>query len=97
MRKILSVFIVIFYILNNILSIATALQTDERASPWTREKATHLAQITLFNANKTTIDALYAAGSASAAVNMIFPDVNGSDRTNFNAAITNYTASGFNW
>ena len=97
MRKILSVFIVIFYILNNILSIATALTTDERSSPWTREKATHLAQITLFNASKTTIDSLYAAGSASAAVNLIFPDANGPDRTNFNTAITNYTASGFNW
>ena len=76
MRKILSVFIVIFYVLNNILSIATALTTNGQASPWTREKATHLAQITLFNANKATIDALYNAGSATAAVNMIFPDAN---------------------
>lgn len=97
MRKILSAFLVVIYIFSNILSIATALNTDERSSPWTREKATHLAQITLFNADKNAIDALFAAGSASAAVNLIFPDAVGPDRTAFNANIMNYTASGFNW
>ncbi len=97
MRKILSAFIVVIYIFSNILSIATALNTDERASPWTREKATHLAHITLFNADKQIIDSLFAAGSATAAINMIFPDQTGPDRTAFNAAIMNYTASGFNW
>lgn len=97
MRKILSALIVVIYIFSNILSIATALNTDERSSPWTREKATHLARITLFNADKNTIDTLFAAGSASAAVNLLFPDAVGPDRTAFNATITNYTASGFNW
>lgn len=51
-----------------------ALTTDERSSPWTREKASHLAHITLFNADKNAIDALFAAGSASAAVNILFPN-----------------------
>ena len=97
MRKILSAILVIFYVLHNVLSIATAVNTDERASPWTREKAAHLAQITLFNADKATIDTLFAAGSASAAVNLIFPDAVGPDRTAFNANIVNYTGSGFNW
>lgn len=93
MRKLFSIVIVVFYILNNILSIATALNTNEMASPWTREKATHLAHITLFNADKTAIDTLFAAGSASAAINILFPDDIGPDRSAFNNAITNYTAS----
>lgn len=97
MRKFLSVLIVLFYILQNILSIAVAVNTDNRASPWTREKAAHLAEITLFNADKTVIDSLFAAGSAIAAVNMIFPNATGPDRTEFNSYITNYTSSGFNW
>jgi len=97
MKKILSALIVLFYILHNILSIAVAVNTDGKASPWTREKAAHLAEITLFNADKTVIDSLFAAGSASAAVNLIFPDAMGPDRTEYNSFIANYTGSGFNW
>ncbi len=74
MRKIISVFIVLIYICSNLLSVALALNTDERSSPWTREKASHLAHITLFNADKNAIDALFAAGSASAALNILFPN-----------------------
>ncbi len=97
MRKILSAIIVTIYLFSNVFTITTALNTDERSNPWTRDKATHLARITLFNADKNTIDTLVAAGSASAAVNLLFPDAVGPDRVSFNTTITNYTASGFNW
>ena len=97
MKKILSVFIVLIYVCSNILSIATAVTTNNQASPWTREKAAHLAKITLFNADNTIVDSLFAAGSAKAALDIIFPDVNGPDRSAYDTAIANYTGSGFNW
>ncbi len=97
MKKILSVFIVLIYVCSNILSIATAVTTNNQASPWTREKAAHLAKITLFNADNTIIDSLFAAWSAKAALDIIFPDANGPDRSLYDAAIANYTGSGFNW
>jgi hypothetical protein len=76
MKKILSALLIFTYLLSNVVSTAIAVNTDERASPWTREKAAHLAKIALFSADKAKVDSLFAAGSAAAAVNLIFPDQN---------------------
>lgn len=76
---------------------AFAVATDGTAANWTREKAEHLARKTLFAATPTTVDSLYSAGSAASAVNLLFPDSVGPDRSAFNAEIGNLTGSGFNW
>jgi hypothetical protein len=61
MKKLLSSIVVLFYIFYSVISVVLAVNTDERSAPWTREKAAHLAKITLFNPSKQTIDTLYAA------------------------------------
>lgn len=71
--------------------------TSSSTLPWTREKAEHLARATLFYAGSGMIDSLYAAGSASAAVDILFPDAVGPDRTKYDAAINTFTSTGFNW
>lgn len=74
-----------------------AVNTDGTAANWTREKAAHLARSVLFSADKNTIDVLYNAGTVNAAINILFPDAIGPDRSGYDTFITNYTSSGFNW
>ena len=74
MKKFLSFLLVIVYVLVNVFSIARAVNTNEQSSPWTREKAAHLAKITLLNPDKNQIDSLFNAGSATAAIDLIFPN-----------------------
>ncbi len=76
MKKILSFVIILLTLLTNTLSVVVAVPTDGRASPWTREKAAQLAKSTLFNADATIINTLFAAGSASAALDILFPSIN---------------------
>lgn len=98
MKKILSYILLPLILLSNIISpIVYGLTTNGSSNPWTRDKATHLARSVLFYASPEMIDTLEQAGSASAAVNILFPDTTGPDRTAFDAFVTNYTASGFNW
>lgn len=78
-------------------SFTYAVATNSASSPWTMEKAEHLARKVYFAATPDNITSLYQAGSASAAANIVFPSVNGPDRTQFDAEISNLTSSGFNW
>jgi hypothetical protein len=61
MKKYIAFLVIVTYIFYNVFSIAFAVNTDEKSSPWTREKALHLAEIALFNSSKDIVDALYAA------------------------------------
>ncbi len=72
-------------------------ETRSSTLPWTREKAAFLAESVLFSADTGTVDALLVAGSPQAAVNILFPDMNGPDRNAYNQALNAFTSSGFNW
>lgn len=61
MKKLVAIIAVMSYVFYSIFSIALAVNTDGKSGTWTREKAMHLAEITLFNPNREIIDALYAA------------------------------------
>jgi hypothetical protein len=74
-----------------------AVPTDSSASNWTRYKAEHLARKALFAATPAMVDALHSAGSAQAAVNLLFPHAQGPDRSAFDAEMAALTATGFNW
>lgn len=80
-----------------LLTFYTSPETRSSSLPWTRENAIQLAESTLFYADSATIDALYKAGSAQAAVDILFSDAIGPDRTAYNQALNTYTSSGFNW
>lgn len=98
MRKLISLLLLPMFLFGSISQSALyAVNTNGLASPWTREKATHLARSVLFYAGSGTVTALEQAGSASAAVNILFPDASGPDRTEFNTFINSYTSSGFSW
>lgn len=75
MRRIISSIILVAYLLSSFFPTGVfAVTTNGMASPWTRDKAVHLARAVLFDANQSVIDALSQAGSAEAAVNILFPD-----------------------
>ena len=57
------------------------------ASPWTYEKARHLGQRALFGPTEWQVQELFNAGSAVAAVDILFPSENGPDRTAFQAEL----------
>lgn len=97
MRKIFSLLILLMYILWCIIGIVGPTVTNSSAAPWTRERALHLARSTLFDPDPGMVDILFAAGSASAAVDLLFPDAIGPDRSAYESALTAYTSSGFNW
>lgn len=96
LRRIVAV--VLAFLLPSVqIAPAFAVATDGTSANWTRAKAEQLARKTLFAATPSTVDALFSAGSAAAAVNQVFPDSAGPDRSVFNAEMSNLTASGFNW
>ena len=68
-----------------LLPSANAVSTNGMATPWTMEKAEHLAKRALLGVNPDTVKSLYDAGNAQAAVNLLFPSVDGPDRTAYNA------------
>ena len=53
---------------------AFATATNGASSPWTVEKAEHLARKAYFAATPELIASLYQAGSATAAANLAFPN-----------------------
>jgi uncharacterized protein (DUF1501 family) len=97
MKKIIASILLVLEILSLGISPIRAITTDGLASPWTREKAAHLASAVLLYADPQVIDTLYAAGSATSAINILFPDQVWPDRTEYNTFVNNYTSSGFNW
>ena len=90
---ILLIYMGIYSIFSPLLTYAVA--TNGTSSPWTMEKAEHLARKALIGATPTAINQLYQAGSASSAVNLLFPDATGPDRTSYNAEVASLTSSGF--
>jgi hypothetical protein len=98
-KRVFSALLLIYMGLYSVLSpvMLFAVSTNGVASPWTREKAEHLARKALIGATPTIIDQLYQAGSSSAAVNILFPDTLGPDRTSYNTEVTALTSSGFDF
>lgn len=72
-----------------------AVTTDGTAANWTREKAEHLARRVLFYPTRADVDSLYAAGSAGAAVDILFPNQDGPDRTQFQNELNIFTGTGY--
>lgn len=68
----------------------SAVTTDGTAANWTREKAEHLARRVLFYPTPQKVDELYQAGSASAAVDNLFPDEVGPDRSAYDADMASF-------
>ncbi|MBP9779822.1 DUF1800 family protein, partial [Candidatus Gracilibacteria bacterium] len=97
MKKIIASIVLVLEIVSIGISPISAIPTDGLASPWTREKAAHLAGSVLLYADQKTIDTLYAAGSATNAVHLLFPDPVGPDKSEYTSFIDTYTSSGFNW
>ena len=85
MKKIIStVLLLLLLVTNNIVFVTNAVNTNEQSSPWTIEKAEHLAKKTLYWATKEKVQELFNAWSASAAVNILFPSIQWPDRTAYN-------------
>ena len=86
-KKLISTTLTVVFILNLILSWVSqdvfAVETDWTVSPWTYEKARHLASKVLFAPRKDIVDKLYQAWSATWAVNILFPSVEWPDRTEY--------------
>ena len=74
LRKILALAIVLIVSADTLILPVAAVQTDGTAKNWTRIKAEQLARKTLWGPTPSIIDTLYNAGSAVAAVNILFPD-----------------------
>lgn len=97
LRKFLSLFLIFAVFANTIiLPTANAVSTNGAATPWTMEKAEHLAKRALIWVNPQVVTDLYNAWSATAAVNMLFPSVNGPDRTAYNAEEETFKWVAFN-
>ncbi len=88
MKKIISTLIILLLILNNIIISTYAVNTNWDSTPWTIEKAEHLAKKALFWASKDKVQELYNAWNAINAVNLLFPSKNWPDRTTYNAKMT---------
>ena len=69
-----------------------AVDTNNLSSPWTIEKARHLAKKSLFWATESQINQLFAVGSAENAVNVLFPSKTGPSRTAFNTLLSDMTS-----
>ncbi|NDK07809.1 DUF1800 family protein [Candidatus Gracilibacteria bacterium] len=94
-KKFLSFFVIVS-ILSNLLVPVYAVSTNGSANPWTMEKAEHLAKRALFGVSPQTVLDLYNAGSATNAVNLLFPSVAGPDRTQYNQELTDFKGTNFN-
>ena len=75
MRKYIVLATLVTYLIWTFGGLYSPLISNSSAAPWTREKAAHLARATLFYADPQIVDRLYAAGSAGAAVDILFPSV----------------------
>lgn len=96
--KIVSAFLLFFLIFSYIFPVSIyADATNGIASPWTYEKAAHLARKSLFWTTQSQIQSLYDAWSAQAAVDILFPSIDWPDRTQFTQDLLDFTMTdGFN-
>lgn len=69
------------------------VETNSSATPWTRQKAEHLARKALFAATPTMVDTLYNAWTANAAVNLLFPSTDWPDRSQYNSELATITSA----
>ncbi len=97
LKKVVALTSVTTILFASVVPTTLAVSTNNLGTPWTREKAEHLARKVLFAPISSKIDQLYMAGSADAAVALLFPDANGPDRTGYNAEVTALTGGAFNW
>lgn len=68
------------------------------ASPWTVEKAEHLARRSLIWVDSWIVDNLFQAWSSSNAVNLLFPSTTWPDRAIFNTLVSDLTTTpGFSY
>lgn len=97
MKKIVSsVMIVILSSVSLLQGFLYAVQTNSMSSPWTQEKALHLAQRALIWPSPAIVTQLFQAWSASAAVDILFPSRQGPDRTAFNTLLAQVKSNTFN-
>ena len=71
-------------------ALLQAVETNGSATPWTLQKAEHLAKRALIWPNSEIIQQLYEAGSAQAAVDILFPSIDGPERTAYNAELAEF-------
>ncbi len=95
-KKFLSFFVIISMLFNFIVPVF-AVSTNWQSSPWTMEKAEHLAKRALFWVSSQTILDLYNAWSATNAVNLLFPSVVWPDRTQYNLELDTFKWPSFNY
>ncbi len=69
-----------------------AVDTNDQNTPWTMQKARHLAKKSLFWATLNDIQNIYDIWSAQAAVNYLFPSRNGPNRSEFDSKISQLTS-----
>ncbi|MDD3144606.1 MAG: DUF1800 family protein [Candidatus Gracilibacteria bacterium] len=97
-KKFISFVVILCLIVNNFMFFKSyASDTNGLNNPWTYEKASHLARKTLFGVDGDKVKKLLETGSAEAAVNSLFPSVQGPDRTDFQNKLNSIiSGTGFN-
>lgn len=83
MKKLLAFLLVFTFLFQSLSFEVLAVETNNSATPWTWEKAEHLARRALFRVTPETVQALYDAGSAEAAVDIIFTEPSIQEKTQF--------------
>ena len=93
-KKILSILVLLSLLLNNFFFFVLYwYETNWLSSPWTYEKANHLARKTLFWIDWENVKKLYQAGSAEAAVDILFPSKSWPVRTEFENRLSSIMTS----
>jgi len=96
MKKILAFIVLFSFLFHFLFPLSRALETNGLSSPWTFEKAQHLAGRALIGATPQMIDSLYNAGSAQNAVNILFPNQNWPNRAQYLQQLENFKGDSFN-
>lgn len=96
MKKILSMMVLFSIIFQFFFPFLASPLTSGSTTPWTMEKAEHLAGRTLIGATPQMIEKLYQAGSAENAVNILFPSIAWPDRTEFHQNLEAFKWPEFN-
>jgi len=89
MKKSLSLLVIISLLWQFIIPF----NTTTAETSWTIENATHLAQRALIWPTPEKIEELYLAWSATNAVNILFPSLDGPDRSNYENILQAFTTS----
>lgn len=96
MKKLKRVYFILFFLFSFIffnLNNSFWFQTNNSSTPWTMDKAEHLARRTYFFASNQKILELYNAWSATNAVNLIFTNASWPNRTNYNQKLQTFTTT----